>query len=153
MIPIQLTCKHKEQQLTAGLAPRFSWLLQSDSRGAKQSACRILCSSTKEQIQQNIGDLWDSSKTPSSAHTLIPYAGNALEEMHRYWWKVLVWDSMSNSFKESAESWFETGIISRECWQAAWITKSNIKGTSSFIRKVEGNININADRDSQDNKP
>ena len=40
--------------------PRLSWVLESYTRGQFQTAYRILVASSEENINKNIGDLWDT---------------------------------------------------------------------------------------------
>jgi hypothetical protein len=56
-------------------APRLSWKLQSSVGGARQSAYRILVSSSRERLASDRGDLWDSGRVASDDTVLIPYAG------------------------------------------------------------------------------
>ena len=43
--------------------PHLSWQLVSDQRGQKQTAYRLLVASSRERLEKNEGDLWDSGKT------------------------------------------------------------------------------------------
>ena len=54
--------------------PRLSWTLQSEQRGQKQTAYRVLVASTPELLANDHGDLWDSGKVESdqSAKSRMP---------------------------------------------------------------------------------
>jgi len=52
--------------------PRLSWTLASDQRGQKQTAYRILASSSTEELDRDEGDLWDSGKVPSDKRSTLP---------------------------------------------------------------------------------
>jgi len=39
--------------------PRLSWMLESDQRGQKQDAYRILVAGSAENLAKDIGDLWE----------------------------------------------------------------------------------------------
>src|SRR5690606_7297038 len=54
---------------------RFSWISKSEERGVTQSAYRILVASSKEKLEENKGDLWDSGKIASDQSLYIPYEG------------------------------------------------------------------------------
>ena len=45
--------------------PRLSWVLQSEVRGQKQTAYRILVAQHETTLAADQGDLWDSGKTQS----------------------------------------------------------------------------------------
>ena len=62
------------------------------ARGVRQSAWRILVSSSRETLNRNDGDLWDSGRVPSRETLNISYQGKALDPEERAFWKVEVWD-------------------------------------------------------------
>ena len=45
--------------------PRFSWTLTSSRRGQLQAAYHILVASSRDKLDQNVGDIWDSGKVDS----------------------------------------------------------------------------------------
>jgi hypothetical protein len=40
--------------------PRLSWVLESNERGEKQTAYRVLVASSLQKLQSNAGDFWDT---------------------------------------------------------------------------------------------
>jgi alpha-L-rhamnosidase len=102
-------------------APCFSWQLQDAARGANQSAYEVLVSSTEPSQNQGKPDIWDSGRIQSDASLNIRYAGPALEPSHRYFWRVKLWDAAANTYSESESSWWETGLLQQQAWQASWI--------------------------------
>lgn len=61
-----LQCEYLESPLGIDEArPRLSWRLSSSQRGQKQTACRVLVASSREKLDRNVGDLWDSGKIGS----------------------------------------------------------------------------------------
>ncbi len=70
--------------------PEFGWVIADES--VFQSAYQILVASSKKNIENNIGDVWDSEQVRNTASTDIEYAGNPLETGKTYYWKVRVWD-------------------------------------------------------------
>jgi alpha-L-rhamnosidase len=92
-------------------SPRFSW---HGEGGVRQSAYRI--------VAHRRGDMvWDSGKVPSARMTHIRYAGTTLHSRDRVEWAVTLWDEADRE-GESAESWFELGLLSVSDWTAKWIT-------------------------------
>src|SRR5690606_22520284 len=72
--------------------PRLSWQITGNDRGVRQSAYRILVSSSQALLDEGTGDLWDSGKIVSSQSLDIRYAGKELVSRQRCYWKVRVWD-------------------------------------------------------------
>src|ERR1700722_17544924 len=58
--------------------PRFSWRLESESRGVLQSAYRVLVSTSRAVLRQGQGDLWDSDVVKSRRSFGIRYQGRQL---------------------------------------------------------------------------
>ena len=100
MIIADLTCEMQRSPLALETTtPRFGWKLLSDLQGARQTAYRIVVSSSEKLV-------WDSGKKLSDQSQLIPFGGKNLLPTTRYTWKVQVWDADGN-FSEK-ESFFET---------------------------------------------
>ena len=75
----RLRCEYLENPLGIDAnPPRLSWIVESDQRGARQTAYRILVASAPEMLAAEEGDLWDSGKIDSSESVLVAYAGKAL---------------------------------------------------------------------------
>lgn len=64
--------------------------------------------------------IWDTGVVESNESVLIPYEGKALDAMAEYNVIVNVWDNYDRKF--TAETTFETGLISEDNWKAQWIT-------------------------------
>lgn len=102
--------------------PRFSWINKAaaDAQAEEQKAYRICVATSRESLESENPDAWDSKKVKSPASYLIPYGGKPLEEGKSYFWRVMVWNS-----KGKASEWSETGKftvgISPENWEAEWI--------------------------------
>ena len=89
--------------------PRFRWIVTSFRRDQQQSAYRILVSSSKEKLDAEAGDLWDTGKVVSCQSVNVPYRGHALHSGQPCWWKVQCFnkpgnDSCSGILAESARS-------------------------------------------------
>jgi alpha-L-rhamnosidase len=101
--------------------PGFSWEVGDLSRGAVQSAYRIIVSTSAELIQQEKGDVWDSEKINSNQTIQVHYQGKPLQSMSRYYWAVKTWNGADEASEYSETNWFETGILNPNEWQAQWI--------------------------------
>ncbi|MGD0737195.1 MAG: family 78 glycoside hydrolase catalytic domain [Terracidiphilus sp.] len=120
--PVEL--RVDDQRTPVGIddpAPRFSWRLQDGGRGAKQSAYEIEVATKPELLAQGKADVWDSGKIESGASLNVVYAGPALKASTRYSWRVKVWGEGGGSYPVSRQSWWETGLLTQDAWQAQWI--------------------------------
>src|SRR6516225_7781826 len=62
----RLRCEYQSDPLSiATPKPRLSWIIQSERRGERQTAYRVLVASTPEILAKDQGDLWDSGKVAS----------------------------------------------------------------------------------------
>ncbi|MFC1537773.1 family 78 glycoside hydrolase catalytic domain, partial [Gemmatimonadota bacterium] len=114
-------------------SPRLSWRLESDQRGQKQTAYRILVASNEENLRNNVGDLWDTGKLPSDRTTQVVYEGKELTSRQSCYWKVKTWDSGDLETEFSSQAFWTVGLLSAEEWKGEWIGMD------------AGNTNDNAD--------
>ena len=117
-----LRCEYLENPLGIDeTKPRLSWMLESTVRGQKQTAYRILVASTREKLDGNIGDLWDTGKVTGDASSQIVYAGAKLGSRMTCYWKVRAWDKddVQTAFSESAL--WTMGLIAASDWKGSWI--------------------------------
>jgi alpha-L-rhamnosidase len=116
-----LTCEYRTNPLGIDvLQPRLSWQMQSDRRGAHQTAYQILVAPTETGLDDNTRLLWDSGKIESDQSIHVPYRGPALASGQRVYWKVRVWDEPGSKV-ESSSAWWEMGLLERSDWKAQWI--------------------------------
>ena len=66
--------------------PEFAWKIPNSI--ISQSAYQILVASSKEKIENNIGDVWDSGKVLSNQVINIEFKGENLEVGNTFYWKV-----------------------------------------------------------------
>ena len=71
--------------------PKFSWIVPREA--VFQSAYQVLVASSRDNLDQNIGDVWNSGQVRGNQSTNIAYAGTALKPGTTYFWKVRVWDT------------------------------------------------------------
>lgn len=103
-------------------APRFSWELGDDRRGAQQSAYRVLVSESPELLAQETGDMWDSKQVPLRDTNQIVFAGRELIPWRTYVWTVRTWDAAGKPSPWSTPGAFTMGPMRPSDWQASWIS-------------------------------
>ncbi len=105
------------------VSPTFSWRMESERRGAAQSAYRIIveCASDSFDTQNTV--VWDSGKVEGSISAGISYEGIKLEPQKKYAWSVSVWDELGDKITSSG-AFFETGLMNTGMGDAKWITAS-----------------------------
>ncbi len=96
-------------------APRFSWILESHRRGARQVACRIQIGTA-----HGGGDAWNSGWVKSDASTQIVYAGRPLKSREFCYWTVEVEDEQGDISRSEAAH-FSLGLLEKSDWKASWI--------------------------------
>ena len=88
-----LRCEYKVNPLGIDVTePRLSWIIESSQRAQVQIAYRILVADSKDILERDQGNLWDSSKVESDQSNQIVYKGKPLQSQIRCYWKVRVWD-------------------------------------------------------------
>ncbi|PQJ30719.1 hypothetical protein BST92_01690 [Nonlabens arenilitoris] len=72
--------------------PLFSWIVDATGYNKSQSAYHILVASSKELLNEDDADIWNSKKIESDKSTFVKYKGESLNAMTTYYWKVKIWD-------------------------------------------------------------
>ncbi len=118
---VNLRCENRINPLGIDtLQPRFSWNLESDERNDRQTAFRIIVSSSEQKLAREEGDVWDSQKIASDQSSQIVYDGLQLATAQRYFWKVAVWDK-NGRVTWSRSAWWSMGLLQSEDWYGQWI--------------------------------
>jgi len=116
-----LKCEYKVNPIGVDVVkPRFSWNLESEQRDVYQTSYQILVASNLNNLDQNIGDIWDSKKIESDQSIQILYSGKALESNQKYFWKVKVWGK-NDQTQQSDPSFWTSGLFNQSDWKAKWI--------------------------------
>ena len=98
-------------------APVFSWKMQSEQVGAKQTAYRIC---VREKQTGKV--VWDTDWVQSDDSTGIAYGGEALTASTRYTVQVEIKDQNGQTTEPVSDE-FETGLMADDGFaDAAWIT-------------------------------
>jgi alpha-L-rhamnosidase len=101
-------------------APRLSWTIESDRRGAKQTAYRVRVASSAEKLARDEADLWDSGRVESNQTTHVTYAGKPLRSRDVCHWSVEVWDNAGQTARSKPSFW-TMGLLDKADWSARWI--------------------------------
>jgi len=103
--PSNLRCNGQTEPRGITGIPTLSWTFSDPDSGNTQSAYRVLVSSIQEQINNNIGRLWDTGKVISSVNS-VTYSGSSLPAGATCYWKVMVWDNFDTSGSYSSIATF-----------------------------------------------
>ncbi|MCF7958532.1 MAG: family 78 glycoside hydrolase catalytic domain, partial [Phycisphaerae bacterium] len=114
--------------------PRLSWKLESTQRRQKQTAFRLLVASSRDKLERNIGDLWESGKVKSDQSIHIAYGGKGLASRMQCFWKVMVWDKDGKPSNWSEPGIWTMGLLNKTDWKAKWIGTPQPQ-TSPFYRQ------------------
>ena len=124
---INLKCEYKVNPVGIDVKhPRLSWQIDSANKSLFQNKYRVIVASSKEKLDKNTGDLWDSD-IQSSNDCWCEYKGTNLSGETKYFWKVQSevefveeYGNVSNTRIESYTADFITGLID-EKWDSEWI--------------------------------
>ena len=133
MVATGLRCEYAVDPLGVDVTtPRFSWCLNTQDRGELQTAYRILVGISRENVDRDVGHLWDSDKVSSGESINVPYAGRQLTTAQACFWKVKVWDKEGREGSWSDVATFEMGLLEPTDWKGSWIGGGNMlrKGTN-----------------------
>jgi alpha-L-rhamnosidase len=118
----ELRCEYLESPLAVDTRePRLSWRVESNTRGAKQTAYQIIVATTAANLAANKGDLWDTGKVASNETIQIAYHGKPLQSRQQCFWKVRVWDQNGHSSTWSKPAQWAMGLMVPADWSAKWI--------------------------------
>ncbi|MCX6134284.1 MAG: family 78 glycoside hydrolase catalytic domain [Ignavibacteriales bacterium] len=117
-----LKCEFLTDPLSVDVAnPRLSWTIESRDRGVAQTAYEVLVSSSKELLDKETGDLWQTGKVASDRSIHVMYSGKALASRTICYWKVRIWDNHGNASAYSRAAMWKMGLLSKTDWKAQWI--------------------------------
>jgi len=119
---VRLRTEYKENPLGIDVrTPRLSWNLESEVRGQRQTAYRVLAASSHEALAADRGDLWDSGRVESEDCLHVEYAGVALTSRQDCFWKVRIWDMDGAASAWSDPACWTMGLLDATDWRARWI--------------------------------
>ncbi len=137
--------------------PRFTWSIEDNRQGAKQTAYRLIVGTNSEKVNNIVGNTptsasfngisWDTGVVKSDIQ-LITYAGANLEPFTRYYWKVIIWDEEGNENSSDIQT-FEMGMMDMSNWSGNWISDGrdiNYKPAPYFRKKFNSKKEIKSAR-------
>jgi alpha-L-rhamnosidase len=120
-----LRCEYLKDPLGIDVRqPRLYWRLTAKdpaARGLRQTAYRILVSSSPAQLAKDEGDLWDSGDMASDQSVHVVYAGRPLASRVPCFWKVRVRDQAGKLSAWSEPAHWSMGLLEPGDWEARWI--------------------------------
>lgn len=108
-----LRCNYLENPIGTSLKPpRISWRMETDQRGAAQTAYQVQVAKDTDFNET----IWDTGWVVSDISIQIAYEGPALEGMTKYFWRVRIQDEdkVTSGWGETAH--WETGLKQND-WQ------------------------------------
>ena len=137
---VQEKCNGIENPAGTDKIPEFSWILDSEERGQKQTAYQIIVSSEQKSAARLKGDLWDSGKIISGENAWVSYGGKELLPGTEYYWRIRVWDRNDVPSEWSQSGIFITGLFDKDDWSGAkWIGYEEIPDSLLLVPGVHGN--------------
>lgn len=120
--PVTLRCEYLLEPLGIDVArPRLSWVLPTESRGARQAAYQIEAASSRSKLAAGEPDLWDTGRVASDAMNQVVYTGKLLTSRMRVYWRVRTWDGDNNASAWSETAQWSMGLLEPADWKAKWI--------------------------------
>ncbi|NLZ06165.1 MAG: family 78 glycoside hydrolase catalytic domain [Phycisphaerae bacterium] len=113
-VPSGLLCELTSEPTKTAIAdprPEFAWIVPGLNQDDVQTAYQVLVSSSMNQIEQNLGDLWDSGKVLSSRSVGVEYAGRPLSPDTTCCWCVRTWNQQDRVSPWSQVQTFRTGPL------------------------------------------
>jgi alpha-L-rhamnosidase len=140
LIPFNLLCEYKANPLGIESAkPKLSWQMQSNVRNTMQRAYRVLVADDAAKLSNNIVDIWDSGKVPSSRSLQIACNGKAMQAAKTYYWKVMVWDNHGKVSSWSNVASWQMGLLTKADWHGAdWIAYDKLPDSSAIVPFYHG---------------
>ena len=124
--PRGLTAEYRENPCGIdAAAPRLGWKLGQGlgcgETDVAQAAYRVLVASSRERLDRDEGDLWDSGKVESGRNVGVEYCGAPLASSQRAFWKVKTWCNAGRESAWSEPAEWTMGVVKPADWTAKWI--------------------------------
>lgn len=117
-----LKCEYLENPLCVeNPTPRLSWKMvaaPTAKRNQRQTWYRLLAASSRELLDNDQADLWDSGTVELGEEMQIQYGGKEVPEGKRCYWKVKVGNNYGETSDWSETAYWGSGV---RTWQADWI--------------------------------
>ncbi|MAT69414.1 MAG: rhamnosidase [Planctomycetaceae bacterium] len=137
--PERLRCERRSEPLGVDEPrPLLSWIVSSDTRDQSQSAYQILVASSVQELQKDVGDVWDSSKQPGDDPLNVSYQGPPLASGQKCYWKVRLWDGEDRASRWSEPATWQMGLLAKDDWHAEWIGFDKLRQRAAPAAPLEG---------------
>ena len=91
--PTGILCNLRAEPLGVSISNlRFSWQMNDNALGARQTAYQMQIASTREKARAQEGDVYDSGKVISGQSVNVFYAGPSLEPQRAYYVRLRLWN-------------------------------------------------------------
>jgi alpha-L-rhamnosidase len=135
---IRLQCEHLVNPIGIDIDnPRLSWAMDDSTKGAAQTAYRIIVGTDSAAVSRQSATTWDSKKNNFKQNIII-MSGAKLAPFTKYYWQVQLWNQQGKLLPPSAVANFETGIMNMQNWKGTWISDDNSihAAAAPYFRKV-----------------
>ena len=140
--PVGLQCEYLHNPSGLDIPhPRLSWKMGTTVavRGQRQTAYQVLVASSRELLDKEQGDLWDSGQVHSDESVHIVYDGKTLITGQKCFWKVRLADEQGNWTSWSEPAYWQMGLFADD-WSAHWIGSAEMESQSVGGRPVDNKM-------------
>ena len=117
-------------------SPRLGWEISCEGkRNVMQSAYHIMVASSKDLLDADEADMWDTGEILSDNSIQVSYEGKELISGKRYFWKVRIRDKSGALSPFSEPSIFEMALLEEEDWKAKWISAPSVASWPRFLQE------------------
>jgi len=156
-IVVDLKCNFWINPLGVDVAnPVLGWTIKTDpqTRAMRQTAYRILVSSSAEKLKNDNGNLWDSGKITSDQMGQVVYAGLPLVTSQECCWKVRIWDEQGKPSPWSEPAQWTMGVLNTSDWKGQWISAAGAEKYAHQYASAHQDFNLKRDlNEFRTNKP
>ncbi len=111
-----------EPMAVESVAPTLSWVVNAEGYDRSQSAYQVIVASSRELLNEESVDMWNSRKVKSAKSAFVKYEGAKLQPKSQYFWRVRVWSESGEVSDWSIVNSFEMGMMGEDEWgDAEWI--------------------------------
>ena len=148
MMPVNLRTEYLTDPVIVDLkSPSLSWELKPGSPGVRnlsQKSYQVMVSGSRELLDRNTGDLWNSGIVESSNSTNVIYSGTGLQSRQQCYWKVRTWDQDGKPSPWSKTATWRMALLQKSDWKGAeWIGLEKDTRTSLLSERPFQNFLMN----------